>query len=172
LRTLWRISNHADLAGLGGERLTARWHTAAPGKRIVYLAEHPAAALLENLVHLKGHPQFFPQDYQLLRIEAEEGGSLSSFDEALPDDWRENQKATRALGDAWLRAGISALFKVPSAVCPESFNYLFNPLHRDAPELTIQWAKRIAYDRRLFQVVASAHSAMSEPRPRKRRSRQ
>jgi RES domain-containing protein len=78
LRTLWRISNHADLAGLGGERLTARWHTATPGKRIVYLAEHPAAALLENLVHLKGHPQFFPQDYQLLRIEAGEGGSLSS----------------------------------------------------------------------------------------------
>jgi RES domain-containing protein len=171
LTSLWRISNHGDLAGLGGEKLTARWHTAAPGKRIVYLAEHPAAALIENLVHLKGHPQFFPRDFQLLRISVADRVSLSSLDQALPDDWRENQKLTRSLGDAWLRSGSYALFKVPSAVCPESFNYLFNPLHGEASWIAIQWSKRIVYDRRLFHVLPFTHHVASESPRRKRRTR-
>ncbi len=41
---LWRISNHDDLVGLGGEKADGRWHSAARGKRIVYLSEHPALA--------------------------------------------------------------------------------------------------------------------------------
>jgi len=45
---LWRISNYADLSGAGGLQAAGRWHTR--GKRIVYLADHPASALLEMLV--------------------------------------------------------------------------------------------------------------------------
>jgi RES domain-containing protein len=48
---LWRISNHALLAGDGGLRVSGRWHTR--GKRVVYCAENPAAALLEILVHFE-----------------------------------------------------------------------------------------------------------------------
>ena len=48
---LWRISNYADLSGAGDGLLAAgRWHTR--GRRIVYLADHPASALLEMLVHM------------------------------------------------------------------------------------------------------------------------
>ena len=64
----WRISIHGDLNGLGGERGDGRWHTAAQGKRIVYLSEHPAVAVLESLVNLKGNPEFFPPTFQLLKI--------------------------------------------------------------------------------------------------------
>ena len=45
---LWRISNYADLAGTGGLVDNARWHS--KGRRIVYLADSPASALLELLV--------------------------------------------------------------------------------------------------------------------------
>ncbi|MGH7819352.1 MAG: RES family NAD+ phosphorylase, partial [Candidatus Binatia bacterium] len=45
--TLWRISNHSELKGIGGLRASGRWHTA--GRPIVYLAEHPALCLLEVL---------------------------------------------------------------------------------------------------------------------------
>ena len=68
LMFLWRISNHSNLEGLGAERSDGRWHTAAPGKRIVYLAEHPAVAFIENLANLNGDPSFFPEHFQLLKI--------------------------------------------------------------------------------------------------------
>jgi hypothetical protein len=47
---LWRISNHASLAGAGGLRASGRWQVR--GKRVV-CAEHHAAALLEILVHFE-----------------------------------------------------------------------------------------------------------------------
>jgi RES domain-containing protein len=46
---LWRISRHRDLSGAGGMRAAGRWHEA--GRPVVYLAESPAAALLEVCVH-------------------------------------------------------------------------------------------------------------------------
>jgi RES domain-containing protein len=55
-------------------------------------------------------------------------------------------------GDAWLEAGESALLWVPSAVAPESWNVLLNPLHREARLVTMVWARRAAYDKRLFHV--------------------
>ena len=47
---LWRISNYADLSGIGGLRAAGRWHS--QGRRIVYLADHESSALLEMLVHM------------------------------------------------------------------------------------------------------------------------
>ncbi len=73
MKALWRISNHGDLVGLGGERADGRWHSAGRGKRIVYLSEHPALALVEVLANLKGNPRLFPESYQMLRVEVPEG---------------------------------------------------------------------------------------------------
>jgi RES domain-containing protein len=150
---LWRISNHPDLVGLGGERDNGRWHTAAADKRIVYLAEHPAVCLVETLVNLEGDPEFFPEMFQLLKIEApaelkvEElsPAELAGFD-AADMEW------TQEIGDEWLRERTSALLRVPSVPSPESWNYLLNPLHPDAGGLQVVWAKRIAYDKRLFRL--------------------
>ena len=147
---LWRVSNHDDLEGLGGERRDGRWHTAARGKRIIYLSEHPALALIESLVNLKGNPDLFPDSYQLLKIAAD-AASAMILGEDLPDDWRMNVAATRPVGDQWLRERRSALLGVPSAPSPESTNYLFNPLHPEAHGVRVEWSRRIAYDRRLFQ---------------------
>jgi RES domain-containing protein len=151
--TLWRISNHGDLAGLGGEMTNGRWHTAVRGKRVVYLSEHPAVALIEALANLKGNPELFPDSFQLLKIVVAEGLSAAALPAgSLPEQWRGNPAETRRAGDAWLAAGQSALMAVPSAPAPESLNYLFNPLHRDAAGIRIEWCKRVDYDRRLFTI--------------------
>jgi RES domain-containing protein len=150
----WRISIHADLNGLGGERGDGRWHTAAQGKRVVYLSEHPAVALIETLVNLKGDPHFFPSTYQLLKIRVSEGVPVTAVPpEQLPAEWREQIGETRSVGDAWLASGESALLAVPSAPSPESTNYVLNPLHPHAKGIAVEWAKRLRYDRRLFRVV-------------------
>jgi RES domain-containing protein len=61
---LWRISNYADLSGIGGLKAAGRWHS--QGRQIVYLANHPASALLEMLVHMDR--DLNPPTYQLLRV--------------------------------------------------------------------------------------------------------
>jgi RES domain-containing protein len=146
---LWRISNHSDLSGLGGERSDGRWHTAARGKRIVYLAEHPAVALVETLANLRGNPALFPERYQLLKVAAPDGLRVAEVDAGfavaeLPE--------TQAVGDKWLIDGDSAVLRVPSVPSPESWNYLLNPIHREAAGVTVEWARSIAYDKRLFRI--------------------
>ena len=150
---LWRISNHADLTGLGGELLNGRWHTAAEGKRIVYFAEHPAVALVENLASLRGNATLFPERFQLIKV--------SSPETLAPRELTSRQlsavnsgkiESSQVIGDAWLAARTSALLRVPSIPSPESWNYLFNPLHADAAALKIDWARMITYDRRLFKL--------------------
>jgi RES domain-containing protein len=150
---LWRISRHDELDGIGGEKADGRWHTAAKGKRIVYLSEHPAVALIEILANLKGNPRLFPDAYRMMKLAVDQTvWAAALVCEPLPEDWRRDLAQTRALGDAWLTERSSALLRVPSAPSPESSNYLLNPLHLDARTLTIQWSKWVTYDKRLFHL--------------------
>ena len=150
----WRISEFRDLTGLAGEFTNGRWHTAAAEKRIVYFAEHPAVALVEILANLRGNPELYPRDFQLLKIESI--GAASSLDLSKDQISRidsDSVSITQNIGDEWLAAGSSALLRVPSIPSPESWNFLLNPLHPDAASLKIEWAKRISYDRRLFHLT-------------------
>jgi RES domain-containing protein len=154
---LWRISRHDDLHGLGGELADGRWHTAAKGKRIVYLSEHPALALIEVLANLKGNPLLFPDAYRLMKISVHpKVWSATPTTDPLPETWRDDLTLTRTLGDAWLTARTSALLRVPSAPSPESFNYLLNPLHPDAQTLITDWTRWVTYDKRLFHLSEEA----------------
>jgi|SRR6187402_1527806 len=150
--TLWRISNYNTLDGLGGERADGRWHTAERGKRIAYLAESPALAILETLVNLKGSPDLLPDTFQLLEIAMEESASIEEAPK-LTKGWESALARTQSIGDRWLLKRESALLKVPAAVAPYSFNYLLNPLAPGAGSLKIKSAGRVAYDRRLFRLV-------------------
>lgn len=148
---LWRISNHADLSGEGGRRVAGRWHER--GRPVVYLSEHPALALLENLVHLEIDPEDLPSGYQLLTVEVPDGRieSLgeSELDRTAPG-WRVDQAITRGLTASWFDARRSLLLRVPSVLAPHSRNYLFNPLHPAASKAKIVDVATAAYDGRLF----------------------
>jgi RES domain-containing protein len=151
---LWRISIYASLSGIGAEFADGRWHTAAPDKRMVYLAEHPAVALVENLVSLDGDPSFFPDHFELLRITSPDTIQASNLNaKQLARIDPQSPETTRAIGDAWLTSHSSALLRVPSIPSPESWNYLLNPLHPDATKIKLDWAKHIAYDKRLFHLT-------------------
>ncbi len=153
MRLLWRISNRCDLVGVGGERADGRWHSAARGKPIVYLSEHPALALVEVLANLKGDPRLFPDAYQLIKAAAPASVSIGTVSAAaLSRDWRTDLHQTQSIGNAWLAANTSALLTVPSLPAPESTNYLLNPLHPDARHLALEWCKWITYDKRLFHL--------------------
>ena len=151
---LWRISNHASLSGDGGFYAAGRWHSR--GRRIVYLADHPASALLEILVHLEVATEDLPSHYQLLGVEVPEDVATTTVEESeLPPDWRTQHQLTRARGDGWIAAGTSALLHVPSAIVPEGANCLLNPAHPDATRIDIATARRAAFDPRLIAFLKS-----------------
>jgi RES domain-containing protein len=146
---LWRISNQADLSGDGALRISGRWHSR--GSRLVYLADHPAAALLEVLVHLEVDPEDLPGTYQLLAIDLpDDVATLAIVESDLGQDWRDDPELTRSLGDQWLRDKRSALLCIPSAIVPDASNLLLNPTHADATRASIAEVIAAAFDRRLF----------------------
>lgn len=142
---LWRISKHLELNGRGGVFLGGRWHHA--GAPVVYVAESPAGALMEVCVHTSAND--IPPSFTLLKV----AGPELPFDEielaALARGWVGRVEITRDLGSAWLKRGSSALLRVPSALVPETVNYLLNPLHPDAGLFGIQDSFIFPFDARL-----------------------
>ncbi|MBV9301484.1 MAG: RES family NAD+ phosphorylase [Acidobacteriaceae bacterium] len=142
---LWRISRHRDLGGTGGLRSPGRWHHA--GQPIVYLAESAAGALLEVCVHTSAND--VPPDFTLLKIEAPEVQVQAIKCDGLPAGWQSQLELTRDLGTAWLQKKDTALLRVPSAIVPETVNFLLNPTHPDAKKFRIVEALLYPFDVRL-----------------------
>jgi RES domain-containing protein len=146
---LWRISSHSTLDGRGGLYASGQWHT--EGRRIVYLAENPAGALVEVLVHLELDLAHLPKSYRLLKAEAAEGLSIRKITGAeLPNNWISDQVATRTVGDEWLASKNALLLRVPSAIVPETFNILLNPEHAEAGRIQVLWYEEYPWDARLL----------------------
>jgi len=150
---LWRISNYADLRGIGGLKVSGRWHIA--GLPVVYLAEHPAGALLEMLVHAEiGSPADLPDTYQLLRVAVPDAITVAEISESdMPENWREEVAFTQGAGNEWLTSGTSILLKVPSAVLPYAYNYVMNPAHPEAAMLQIVMAIQVKQDPRILKLL-------------------
>ena len=155
MTTLWRISNYADLKGIGGLRAGGRWHFA--GQPVVYLAEHPALALLETLVHFElATVAQLPNGYQLLRVEVPESVDVAEIAEGdAPADWRDNVDWTRGAGTEWLHTQPSAVLRVPSVVVPHAHNFLLNQLHPAASAIRIAEVMQPTYDSRILRLIQS-----------------
>jgi RES domain-containing protein len=146
----WRIvkTSHADRAftGEGAQRTGGRWNSA--GVAVVYASEHKSLAVLEMLVHLDLQDA---AHYLTFRLDFDEALTERCPPGRLPSGWREEMpaRATRRLGDAWVREGRSAVLAVPSAIIPEELNYLLNPAHADFRKIAIGKPVPFTFDPRL-----------------------
>ncbi len=128
---IWRISNYADLSGIGGTYTAGRWNHL--GRRIVYSAEHPALAMLELLVHFD--PEDMPGTYQLLEIDVPDELVLEPA--VLPFNWKEDPAISRDVFEAFCNQDNAPVMRVPSIIMPHCHNLLINPNHADHSNLTI-----------------------------------
>jgi RES domain-containing protein len=142
---LWRISPFRNLNGEGGLRFSARWHTA--GIPVVYLAESPAGALLEICANTAADD--IPSQFTLLKVVGPDVAVEKVALSDLPSGWITGFDVTRRIGMGWLESRRSALLQVPSALVPETANFLFNPLHPDAAQFQIERAYEYPFDLRL-----------------------
>jgi RES domain-containing protein len=152
MKTLWRISNYSDLSGKGSRGAASRWHS--PGRAIVYLAESAAGAMLEHIARLMDRDTGgdLPRSYQLLQVAVPEECRMRSLSKLPQSDWREHPEMTRAIGDAWLASGETALARVPSAILPQTWNYLLNPEHPDAKQVQVAEVIEERLDNGFFRV--------------------
>ncbi|HEX7359286.1 MAG TPA: RES family NAD+ phosphorylase [Bryobacteraceae bacterium] len=145
---LYRVSNHANLEGKGGELADGRWHTQQVGRRIVYLSDHPALCLLEMLVHLNEESRL-PDSYQLLSVNVPDRLIEKLPQTALVPGWQYDIPATQRIGNAWLASRKGGLL-VPSVVAPLSMNCLLNPAVSEICSLNVKIVGHFPSDQRIL----------------------
>jgi RES domain-containing protein len=141
----WRLCRrpYADLSGEGSRLFGGRWNSR--GRPVVYLAEHPALAMLEVRVHLDMPFELLPGDYVLIGV---------TVPDRLVAD-AEQYDSTAAVGDAWLASGTSAGLRVPSVLSPHAWNVLLNPRHAAATEAAVASVEPFRFDPRLWRPLVS-----------------
>jgi RES domain-containing protein len=142
---LWRVCRapYADLSGEGARLHGGRWNR--PGLPAVYLAEHPALALLELRVNLDLPPELIPDDYVMMEVEA----GLEPEDAAISP--HEPPDRVAEWGTRWLSEGRAPLLRVASVLVPAAFNLILNPRHPDAARARILGTRPFGIDGRLLR---------------------
>ena len=116
---------------------------------MVYTAQSVSLAVLEMLVHLEN--EAISAAYRLCMAELHEA-DIETLDEShLSADWpaASSQALCRALGDTWAKERRSLALRVPSAVVPQEYNFLLNPLHESFGQLRVGEPQSFSFDPRL-----------------------
>lgn len=142
---------HRDFAGIdgkGGLYHSGRWHS--KGALVVYTASSKALALLERLVH-ENASQIPPFTLLTLWVPDDAPATVLSPRE-LPTGWDTlpDTDVVRRIGDAWLADRQHGFLRVPSAIVPDEFNLLMNPVHPEVSRVKIVDSRPFHYDRRLL----------------------
>src|SRR5688572_17777168 len=104
----------------------ARWNS--KDVKVIYAAHSRALACLENVVHRTSRG--LQANFKTLLIEVPDDIKIDALQRKnLIRGWQafDHMPYTQSLGDEWIKSKNSVVFKVPSAVIPEEFNYLINP---------------------------------------------
>lgn len=135
------------LDGEGARRHGGRWNS--PGRPMVYAASSISLAALEILVHLR-EPALLRRAYVHIALDVPDDLIQRLDLGRLPADWqRVEHPASKALGDGWLASAASLALAVPSAIIPQEWNLLLNPLHADWPKVAASAPAAFAFDPRL-----------------------
>ena len=118
---------------------------------MVYTAGSLALAALEVLVHLDC-PQLL-QSYVQIPVEFGEDLCRRLDLASLPQEWADNPAPdwTKSVGSEWVASRESLALAVPSAVVPDEFVYLLNPLHPGFFALRIGQPDSFRFDPRLIK---------------------
>ena len=122
---IWRISNYADLSGIGGKYAEGRWNHL--GTEITYCSDHPSTCLLELLVRFD--TDLTPENYQLLEIDVPDDVTIVKPD--LKKNWRNDLQYTRDQWNTFCKTNDASVMCVPSTIMPQAFHFLLNPHHKN-----------------------------------------
>jgi RES domain-containing protein len=141
-RTKYASLLHGEGARLNG----GRWNHA--GTPCIYASESRALALLEYTVNISITD--IPRSLSITTIEIPDD-FLDHPIAKLPGNWRDAPAplTTKEFGTNALKAAKHAVLRFPSAVLPEEYNYILNPLHAESKRFRIKEVRDFVYDVRL-----------------------
>ncbi len=154
-KIIWRICEatfaESAFSGEGASIVGGRWNS--KGKRMVYTADHLSLAILEVFVHL--NVPIVERDF-FVAIKAEIPDNLDieymSIDSLSPGWYLSSSKSSlQALGDEWLDSSRTSILAVPSAIVPQEYNYIINPLHPQFDRLVIDLPQPFNFDMRMWK---------------------
>lgn len=137
------MAHASDPFGAAGNDTGGRW--TSPGTCCVYAARTPAGAMLEFLAHREG------ASGPVAMAVGEIPSSSVLVQTHEPSGWQQRpyRGDVRQVGDNWVGEGHSLALQVPSALCPDEWNVLLNPAHRDHAALRVVRLQPLAMDDRL-----------------------
>ena len=149
---IYRICNpqfNEDISGTGAKLYGGRWNS--KGIAMLYASEHISLSVLEMLVHNRFTD--FAIDLSLLHLTFMDTITVKEVkNNKLKTDWVTDFEYTRFMGDQFIKAGMHAILKVPSAVIKEEHNFIINPFHADFKKIKITQTVSFSTDKRLFSI--------------------
>jgi len=151
---LWRIAAETrkhqanDLSGGGAAAYPGRWNDEK--QPVLYTAPTIAIAVLETAAHIDDAG--LPLNRHLVRIEVPESVWKKRevvLAAALPITWAAIPAGQGSIqfGSVWLTSLRSVILLVPSAIVPEEWVTLVNPLHPLAKKITASIVRPFDYSR-------------------------
>ncbi len=128
---VYRLCSRAyarDLSGTGAGLYGGRWNP--EGVRLLYTAGSISLACLEYLAH--NFHVLAAQNICLVKIRIDDSSLKELYVSELPVGWNEKTyttAATQKLGARFVNEAQHYVLKVPSAIVPDEYNFLLNPLH-------------------------------------------
>jgi RES domain-containing protein len=129
-----------------------RWN--GSGRKVVYCAESIALAFLENMIRRQGIG--FNRDFKTMILEVPDAMKIQFVQfKDLPAGWRKfnDYSKSQPIGNNWYDEGIYPILKVPSAVLPESYNYVLNATHPDCRKIKLLKTTDLIPDERIEDLL-------------------
>ncbi len=150
LMLVYRVgrTKHAyDLSAQGAKINGGRWnHKSVP---CLYTSSSRALSLLEYTVNVNVNE--IPRALSITTIEIPDSEILIINEDSLPGNWKNAPAptSTQDFGSNLLQSLGKAVFRIPSSVIPEEFNYILNPLHINSRDFKIKSITDLVYDIRI-----------------------
>ncbi len=141
-RTKWA----RDLKGEGARLFGGRWNL--KGTPCIYTASSRSLAILEYSVNISLDD--IPRSLSLVSFRIPDT-QLIIKTEDLPGNWKDvpAPSSTREFGNILLQEKKHLIIRISSAVIPQEFNYLINPMHPGLKHCEITNVEDLAYDVRI-----------------------
>jgi len=148
----FRIAHRKYSQRLHASGLEGRWNS--KGRKVIYAASTLELAFLESMIRRKGIG--FNDDFRTMIIEIPPTLKITTARvSSLPRNWRNaaDYSKCQAIGDAWYDKKETAILKVPSALIPESYNYVINAEHELFPRIKLVGVTDLIPDSRVEEIL-------------------
>jgi len=149
---VYRIGHKNYASKLAASGVNGRW--ASAGKMVIYCADSISLAFLENMVRRQGVG--FNEDFKTVIIEIPDDLALTTITEReLEDGWRDFTDYTKCqkIGNLWYDEMKIPILRVPSAVLPETNNFVINANHPDFKNIKILKVADLVPDKRIDEIL-------------------